>query len=820
MGHKTVPPEPTEPSGLPALLGDGPAHREHLHALASALDVSVEPPPAEVGLFGTVSSVSAGTLTITPQPGTAQAPGGEVEKATSFVATGRPVQVRVGREVDFHLLPGGASSLTVGRQVFVGGRLQNGVISAQLIADPRGMFEGISTSDAEGASAAVPPRGAATPYPTAPALASSSEASAPTPGPTGGSDGRFPGTIRNADLTGSEGHGSARFAADTASSGQFSPDNVDTVTLSGSYGLPGFDPHFSAGVGDPNGNGCSAGVDAEFLADAHAQFNWAFQFAPSGTGFTVSSLDRQPTAGGSFSFAAGPFSGEGTIIRDFDNYSVYSAWGLAIGAHISVSCHVHIAFVNGTIGFTALGIGVSFAFQNETKRHVPLKGEADLRIPPSMCPVVGGTVGPLTLGIGVCQTLTLHGGLLRATLTGPGGTPQGVALGYGATDHLQAATAPAPGPVRVDHFNFAASDTTTMDAGLLLDLSLDKSKKEGEQQGATSGNFAKEYFTAERHENQVGPSTPSGAWQESGDNRWYDAQGHETTAPSSEEIQQGLANWVHPGQQGPTLAHGQWKDANGRWRGADGRFIATPTEGVNPATASGDESGRADKADEEDEPDLESQLHGWTYQTVNGSFSPPNVAPAALELNLTVPVVPVATALKATFGQSSTPQAGHSVDVTVTDAQHPAGDPTATGSVTVLFDGQQRIGSGAVDAGRAHLVTIPGDPGAGAITVSYSGDDLHAPSEACAYKPLSTDICQAHKTCPRLTSGAGADVEMTGTTCAIAQKIARRPTSPPSGWSCQSVATPFQTSGGQAPGPEAETECTGPASGKVWIFVG
>jgi hypothetical protein len=91
------------------------------------------------------------------------------------------------------------------------------------------------------------------------------------------------------------------------------------------------------------------------------------------------------------------------------------------------------------------------------------------------------------------------------------------------------------------------------------------------------------------------------------------------------------------------------------------------------------------------------------------------------------------TTLTGTFGAPATTNAGHQVDVTVTDPQHPAGDPSATGTVTVLYDGQQQIGSTRVLNGHAHIVTTAGDPGQGFVSATYTGDLTHTPSSVCLY---------------------------------------------------------------------------------------
>ena len=94
------------------------------------------------------------------------------------------------------------------------------------------------------------------------------------------------------------------------------------------------------------------------------------------------------------------------------------------------------------------------------------------------------------------------------------------------------------------------------------------------------------------------------------------------------------------------------------------------------------------------------------------------------------------TSLIGTFGNPPppyTPNSGHVVDVTVTDAQYPNGDPSATGSVTVRLNNRtgQIIGSATIHSGRARWELGPGDPGDNSVAAYYSGDATHKPSATC-----------------------------------------------------------------------------------------
>jgi hypothetical protein len=91
------------------------------------------------------------------------------------------------------------------------------------------------------------------------------------------------------------------------------------------------------------------------------------------------------------------------------------------------------------------------------------------------------------------------------------------------------------------------------------------------------------------------------------------------------------------------------------------------------------------------------------------------------------------TSLTGRFGPPTTANGGHVVDVTVRDKQHPNGDPTAAGTVTVRYGGPdgQVVGASTVHAGRAVFTLSPGDPGADSLAAYYSGDAAHKPSAVC-----------------------------------------------------------------------------------------
>jgi hypothetical protein len=119
-----------------------------------------------------------------------------------------------------------------------------------------------------------------------------------------------------------------------------------------------------------------------------------------------------------------------------------------------------------------------------------------------------------------------------------------------------------------------------------------------------------------------------------------------------------------------------------------------------------------------------------TPKAVTRATSSPARTPAR---TTTAAASPATTTLIGTFGPPVTRDGGHVVDVTVRDAQHPSGDTTATGSVTVRISGPttQTLGSGPVRSGGAHITLIPGDPGTGSVAAYYSGDGRHKPSSVC-----------------------------------------------------------------------------------------
>ncbi len=695
LGSKKLPPEPVDASGVPVLLAGGAARDAYVHRLATLLDVYNEPPPTEIGFFGTVRSVSSTSILVQSQPLAVSATGGQVVQATSAVgASPGPIDVQFSkRTTNVQLLPRGIAGLSPGQEVFVGGTRSGGTVMAQLVADPARMF---GHSPASQPATRTAQRSPSSPNQGTYAVGQNGEdAAASIPRPT--------------------------FVSQTAAppaTTDIAPSGVNSVLMSASVGWPGIDPHFKAAVTSPGGI-CQLQVDAEFLLDLHTEFNWAFQFEKSGDGLTVASLDRQPSAGGAFSVVKGPVSISAATLRDFANYSVYSGYGLATGVDIGVFCQVHVAFINPSVSFGTGRLGISWAGQNESTRHVPLTGEKDLAIPPDLCPTAGGKIGPLTIGVAACETLTLHGGLLRATLQGPGGQPQGIALRYGGQDVVKQATDPSNGPLTVSKFSYAPGEATTMKAGLLFDFNLKKNKAEQEGHTGQLGQTNRKYFTAQRHEDQVGPTTPNGDWQNGTDGHWYDAESHQVAQPPAGQKAQGEANWIHPNQVKATLSNGKWLHADGRWRNADGSFAVKPTgtelAANNPGTASGDEAGEADNTDEGISPTLAQGLHGWTYQTLNTSLPLTDTSPSTLVLQLPVAAPPPPSS---PVYINCLPGSLSGATFQFQPQEHPnecaiQGEPEDTAHMVVLRDAQwSNWGSSSTDATGVQLNNHPGQPGA------------------------------------------------------------------------------------------------------------
>lgn len=615
-GQKTLPPEPTTPDGVPALLSGGPARDAYLQQMADHLDVSTAPPPRSVGFFGRVQSASSTALTMTPDRPSTASPNAVASTVVPAVgADGATVRVMLTPQT-VEWLSASPAKLHTGAELFAGGELAGNDLQARLVADTEHLRTPPGSSQWQQPTATT--SGTALPDPGAPAGDPGTEAVAWQAGQQ-----RVVAAAAGAPVALSTGAGSGPGSGDPA-------NGADTVILSDRAGLGNIDPHFKAEVGDENS--CYAKVEAEFLLSADYEVHWPFQFHTDGDGFTVEAQDRTPEAGGGFAIEATAFS-------DSEEYSVYSGWGLALGADIGLGCHVSVGPFSGDVDFS-LGVSKwSFDWVNETKRHIPLSGQTDLVVPPDTCPLVGLSAGPLTLGIGACQWQTYSGGLFRATLQGAGGTPQGIAMPYAGHDVVQPQTAPSGGPVTVSQFDYAATETTRMTAGVVADITLNKIKKpKGGKKGKEDSDpesVSGSYRSAQRHPDQKGPTTPSGAWQD-GQGNWHASDGSPAETPSAADIQAGNANWIHPGQVGPTLADGVWQHKDGRWRTPDGRFTSKPTgEAPNTATAEGDKETEPDG----EESDSTTDIHGWDYQqTAPAAFQPTEALPGTLTLDL--PIAP------------------------------------------------------------------------------------------------------------------------------------------------------------------------------------
>jgi hypothetical protein len=132
------------------------------------------------------------------------------------------------------------------------------------------------------------------------------------------------------------------------------------------------------------------------------------------------------------------------------------------------------------------------------------------------------------------------------------------------------------------------------------------------------------------------------------------------------------------------------------------------------------------------------ELHRTLDTTWNPSSVDFSVAPAP-------PPKPVelATSLRGNLMPPTSQNGGYKVDITVADQGHPAGDPTATGSVTVKLGGRSgpTIGSSVLSHGHARWMLQPGDPGDNSIAAYYGGDTTHAASAICLRQGVPPGKC-------------------------------------------------------------------------------
>jgi len=421
---------------------------------------------------------------------------------------------------------------------------------------------------------------------------------------------------------------------------QGGPDTVELHDRTGVLGrLPAFtfNPHFDATIGV--GDLCQLSAHADLLIATDYELHWPVQFVQNGDEFSVVSLDR-PEPG---PFRAGPLTIDAGL-TDPSKYTVYSGFGLSGQLNATVDCGFNTPIGRVSLGFGVGASNVSLGWVNKTVHHVPLAGDRDLEVPPDTCGGVDFAVGPVSLGMEDCQYQTLSGGLFRATLIGNGGNPQGIAVSRSAGDVVHFATAPLGGPIRVSQYNYGATLTTKMVAGLLINVDprpfLPYKKRPRITRAQTKAGV---FTSAQRHADQVGPTLSDGSWRD-GKNHWYDDQANPTAEPTDATtiVAQANANWIHDGQVAPTLQDGRWrvKSGNNPWRYPDGRLAPTPTA---QQLANANELTKTDPSEAEPLPTPD-DLHGWTYETHEGDpggIAPSHADPASLLLDL--PIQPPST---------------------------------------------------------------------------------------------------------------------------------------------------------------------------------
>ncbi len=598
-------PQPIDANGLPAMLSPSLRAR-FLAQLSSHLHVASEPPHREVALFGTVVSAEPGELVLADQPQRVATTGTELPVPSDSGPGTIATNLRIGftaATTDLRRVPGGAGGLHPGLYVFVGARVGgDGTLQAQMIGTVARIFGS--------AEPAGPPASTAAARPT------------------------------SADLLTSafEPIGSA-----TGISGQTSQSSDgNTVTLSKTEGLPGrylkIGPSIKIGTDNLS---CSAQAQLEIGLGFGDEYHWPFQLVQDGDeGFEVVPLDKEPTKvygvlNDLITFSAGE-------VYDPSEYTVFSQWGFAIGADVGLACQVSIAFFTGQISWDLPLPSINDDFLNVTKKHIPLAGEDPLEVPPSKCPALAAEIGPFTLGLLACEDQTYSGGLFRATLLGPGGTPQGIAAGFAQRQQIAPNTAPHGGQVTIDEWNYSPYRHSTLTAGVLADFSLNKNEESDGEEEPHSGNT---YTSNQRQSDQTGPTLAdgryhTGSWQagQSGTG-WHNSDGSDARPPTETEVHEGYSNWVHPDQQGPTYSDGSWQDHNGRWHvlDADGRFRygSGPADG---ATANSGTAGEG-KDDEGDvtSPGVEADVHGPSLDIGDDQVSPDNASTSSLYMNVPAP---------------------------------------------------------------------------------------------------------------------------------------------------------------------------------------
>lgn len=629
LGEGTL---PSESTASQVFLAGGARLNKYLKQLDFALK-SKESPPTNIGFFGTVLSVSAknNRLVVSNDALAAKSSTGDVADTTTYAGNaGAPITVNIASDTDLQFLSHGLLGLRRGAPVFVGGTRNAAGIEALLIADPTRMFQSDASTGSPSAALSTDPTGSSRSNNASP---SSLIGRQMDPAHLTGLSGSPTEAHTAAELTAVSSTTSSAPAAPNSSTPQseIAANGDNTVTLSGTYGIPGIYPHFDASIGNINGPGafsCGVSLSAGIFLGFGSEFNWPFQFGYDGNGFAVTSIDRQEQD----DFNVGPISGQGSLTGDFGQYSIYSGYGIIVGASLTVGCTIKVFGVSTTL---QLGIGtaqINFASQNETTRHVPLAGEQDLTVPPDSCLNADLTVSFLTVGIGTCQFQTFQGRQFHATVTGVGGVPQPISAGYDSEIDVQHSTDPSGGPVTVNDFSYAPELTTKMVAGLFLNVDLLKLKNHVDD--SVEPPTANEYKSYERNKNQIGPITPEGDWQNGNNRLWYDESGKVVPAPTAEEITQGNANWEHPNQSGDTYSDGRWMDQQGRWHLPNGKYATAPPPGDSPnPQANGDDQGEGALP----QPSLASDLHGWNYETNSTSVQLVLAPPASL--TLTVPVL-------------------------------------------------------------------------------------------------------------------------------------------------------------------------------------
>jgi hypothetical protein len=573
---KTLPPEPVASNGKPVLLQPGPEQDAYVKQLVDMIR-EPNPHPGKVAVFGSIESITGNQIRVRQDSADVISKSERLRGSDSKPAMGSAGQVittATTAKTRYVTHSGSLRGLNPGAAVIVAGQRVGDGVTAELVVDKESMVRattGPPNSPTASATSVNTVQPAARVLPVAAEVASTGSLSQADP---------------NADL------GRQRPLMQVAAS-----PGDDSVTGSFDFkplGVRGFNDGQEVSIGSPDG--CPyLHLTLSVWLDAHAEGHFPVKFEPAGdTNFTVSSLDRP--------FKVNKDGDWDALSGDSKDFSFYSGWGGGVEAKVQLGCK---EFGFGGV-WDALDLKFDIGFRNETVQRVPLSGDQDLDVPSTNNFEHGFGVKWFDVAVALSAKITVHPALFRATLTGPGGSPQGIAMGFGpqSLEAVHQETLPngtKDTPVHVDKFDLAPGLDVGLDLGIGVGPNAEKMgglanwvlRKLGRARGHYFPSFSEE-----RRPNQRGPFLEDGRWRDS-HGTWHDKDGNKLSDQnvSQADIDTGYANWIHDGQDGATLTNGKWKDRSGDWHdGNRGAIkIATPPademKSVTTATKDGFVSG-------------------------------------------------------------------------------------------------------------------------------------------------------------------------------------------------------------------------------------